>query len=77
MLNIQVEMSSTGAFTPDDVACIRSVFQEIIAEPWFSRSPQRQQDFALCVINAYRRGLDCPDRLRAVCLETAMENFAG
>ncbi len=74
---IQSAMSSTGAFTPDDISCIRNVFEEIVAQPWFSRSPERRQDFALYVINAYRRGLDRPDKLHAFCLEAAMECFAG
>lgn len=77
MQDIQIDMLSTGAFTPDDIVCIRNVFDEITAQPWFSRSPQRRQDFALCVINAYRRGLDCPDRLRTFCFEAAMESYAG
>jgi hypothetical protein len=67
---------AAGVLRPEEFTVVSSVFQEIVSEPWFSRCPDRQQQFAAQLIASYRKGSIEPKELRRVCIEIARERFA-
>lgn len=76
MDNFRSMMSAAGAFTPDEFASLLSVYKQVAAEPWFTRSPERQQAFARHILNSYRSGGQPIEQFRLVCLATAKVAFS-
>jgi hypothetical protein len=69
-------MSSSGIFEPGEFATILAIYKEIAAEPWFTRSPERQQAFARHMLIAYRTGMQSIEEFRLLCRAAARVSFA-
>jgi hypothetical protein len=76
MDNIRSMMSAAGVFAPDEFANVLSVYKEIAAEPWFTRSPEKQQAFARHILNSYRSGTQPIEQFRLSCLAAAKVRFS-
>ena len=68
---------AAGVLLPDDFKTIQRVFSEITDEPWFTACPDRREQFALTVIDAYRLGITDSDELAAHCREIAFQRFGN
>jgi len=66
---------SDGIFAPHDLLIVQSVYEHIVAQPWFSKGAAYRSKFATVVLETYRRGLVMPDELYDVCYAAAMERF--
>jgi hypothetical protein len=75
-MNMNMNTVAAGVLRPDEFTVVSSVFREIVSEPWFSRCPDQQQQFAAQLITSYRKGSIEPRELRRVCIEIARERFA-
>ena len=62
------EMLMSGAFTPQQLAIIQSVYRDIVSQTWFENSLEKQQQLAHFVIEAYRKGITEPEDLRTFCM---------
>jgi len=49
--------ATSGILLPSDFATIHRVFSSIVAEPWFTPSDERRNQFAAEVVDAYRQGI--------------------
>lgn len=67
--------AETGVLTPADFKIIHNVYRKVSAERWFARSADRQEQFALTVIDAYRQGRTDPEELLDYCRDVAMQRF--
>ena len=66
---------SEGIFAPHDLLIVQSVYEHIVAEPWFSKGAAYHSKFARLVLDTYRVGPVTPDKLHEVCWAVAMERF--
>ena len=69
--------SASGILMPDDFDIVHRVFSDIVAEPWFTISSERREQFALSVIDAYRQGHTDPIRLADHCRQVAQREFGN
>lgn len=69
--------SSTGILLPGDFNVVRRIYSEIASEEWFTTSPERREQFAITVIDAYRQGLHDPDELAERCRTVAREQYGN
>jgi len=76
MDNMHSIKASFGIFEPDDFAAIFAIYKEIEAEPWFTRSPEKQQSFARHILIEYRAGTRSIEEFRLICLAAAKVGFA-
>jgi len=76
MDNMLSMKSSSGIFEPVEFATSFAVYKEIAAEPWFTRSPERQQAFARHILIEFRAGTRSFEEFRLICLAAAKVNFA-
>lgn len=60
---------------PQEMELVRSVFKEVTAEPWFSRTASNEKEFAQFVLRAYRDGVADRDRLMTYSREAAALRF--
>jgi len=65
-----------GAFTPEQLAIIQAVYNAVVSEQWFSKSPEKKEQFARFVIKSFRLGLVCPDWLQVYCRVAAEQRFS-
>jgi hypothetical protein len=77
MDNLRSVMSSAGVFEPEEFAIVLDIYKEIAAEPWFSRSPEKRQDFARYILNAYRTGREAVEQFRFNCFAAARMSFSA
>ena len=69
--------TSTGIMLPEDLDLVHQVYSRIAAEPWFTHSNERREQFALSVIHEYRQGNTDPHLLGRRCLEIAQRGFGN
>jgi len=62
---------------PEDFKIIHTVFTDIVAEPWFTRSEDRRQQFAVEIVDAYRQGIVDPLTLTAHCWHIAHQRYGN
>jgi CheY-like chemotaxis protein len=66
-----------GLLKPEEVALLRDIYSRILAEPWFSRRNDRQDEFAKYMLHIYSRGMVVPHKLEALCRTAARAHFAS
>lgn len=67
--------AETGILHPDEFAVVQRVFSEIAAEDWFTSSPDRRNQFAAYILDAYRTGVTDPHNLALQCRSRALVKF--
>jgi hypothetical protein len=69
--------ATTGILLPADVNIVHRIYSQIAAEPWFTSDPDRREQFALFVLDAYRRGYTQPSVLSSHCRDIALREFGN
>jgi hypothetical protein len=69
--------ATSGILMPADVHLIHSTYSEISAEPWFTADPERREQFAMLVIDAYREGRTDPEDLIEYFRNIALQRFGN
>ena len=69
--------ASSGILTPQELQTLSVIFAQIASEPWFTRSEKRQQQFALVLLNTFRKGTTNPVELAAHCRQIAALEFGN
>lgn len=69
--------ATSGILMPADVALVHHVYSEISAEPWFTSDVDKREQFALFVIDAFRRGYINPSELLNHCRDIAHREFGN
>jgi CheY-like chemotaxis protein len=65
-----------GVFQPEEIALMRSIYERIVGNEWFSSSPAKQAEFARYVVGMYGRGMVVPGKLETLCLVAARHRFS-
>jgi hypothetical protein len=68
--------TTEGVFRPKQFDAVKSVYDSVTAEAWFTRSQRRREQFATYLIDAYRNGLTDPFELRTLGRAAARERFS-
>jgi hypothetical protein len=68
---------TSGILMPEEVALVQDVYSKISSEDWFTRSPERREQFAGFVIDLYRRGVHDRDNLVAQSRSEALALFGN
>jgi len=66
---------SNGIFDPVELSAIRAVYDDIIAQPWFSRDPEARKAFARYLLDAYPGGIYRPELDRPILESVAREHY--
>jgi hypothetical protein len=61
---------------PSEVAVVQDVFHQVVAQPWFDRSPKNEHDFAEFVLRSYHEGTSDHGRLLNYCKIAAESRFS-
>lgn len=69
--------SSAGILTPTEFEVVNRVYRQISTQDWFTRSEDKREQFAIYVIDAYRRGMVQPEVLAGHCRQEAMISFGN
>jgi len=67
---------TAGILEPDELQALQSIYNEIVAEPWFDKGDLARQVFASRLLNTYQEGLTDFPRLRRFMILHAAEHFA-
>jgi hypothetical protein len=60
-----------GILRQEDLTIIRNVFDRVTSEPWVSKDPAAQEQFAKYILRMYDRGMCEPEKLFRLCLLAA------
>ena len=60
---------------PEDFKIIHHVFTAIVAEPWFTRSQSRREQFAAEIVDTYRQGVTHREVLQQHCWNIAHQHY--
>jgi CheY-like chemotaxis protein len=63
-------------FQPEEIALMRSIYERIVENPWFSSSPEKRAEFARYVVQMYGRGMVVPGKLETLCMVAARRRFS-
>jgi hypothetical protein len=69
--------ATTGILMPEDFGIIHRVFTDIVAEPWFTRSSERREQFAAEIVDAYRQGMTESAALTEHCWAIARRHYGN
>jgi len=67
----------TGILTPTEFSVVHRIFHDISSEGWFTVSADRREQFALVVMDAYRKGIESPEALARHCRQVALTCFGN
>jgi len=67
---------NNGAFQPEELASLKSIFDEIIQQPWFAKDEAIRLSFARYLIETFPGPTFDPAKHRAV-VETSARMFYG
>lgn len=66
---------TAGILLPADFEVIHQVYADIVAEPWFTTSEKRREQFAAEIVDAYRQGMTKPRDLSDYCWDIAHRHY--
>lgn len=69
--------AEAGILTPVEFQTIRTIYDGIASETWFTRSEERRQQFAAELLDAYHRGVTHPTELAIHAREIAALKFGN
>lgn len=61
---------------PEEFDTIKSVYDSVTSEKWFTPSTRRREQFAAYMLEVYQHGLTDPFELKTLCRAAARERFA-
>lgn len=67
----------SGILTPPEFEAVQAVYTAIAAEPWFTVSGDKREQFALVVLDAYRMGIVSREMLASYCRDVALVEFGN
>lgn len=67
----------SGILTPIEFDVVHRVFSEISSQQWFTVSCDRREQFAVLVMDSYRKGIMDPDTLEEYCRNIAFTKFGN
>lgn len=65
-----------GVLRPEDLSIVRNVYNRVVSEPWVSKEPAAQEQFAKFVLRMYDQGFDDPECLFRCCIIAAKHTLA-
>jgi len=66
----------TGVLFPKELSELYFMFKEICKQPWFSRSPEFQAEFAAFLLRSYSNGMRDLEQLREFVTDVAKACYA-
>ncbi|MCQ4635009.1 hypothetical protein GB927_033635 [Shinella sp. CPCC 100929] len=63
-----------GTFEPEELGALKSLFDEIIAQPWFDKTPQNVESFAKYLFETFPAVHFDPRKHRSI-IETSARMF--
>jgi hypothetical protein len=67
--------AGSGVYQPEELAAMRTVFEEVSSEPWFSRAPEARKAFAKYLLENYPDGSYDPVKHRSAIEDAARKYF--
>lgn len=68
-------VTNKGVFGPEQFDVVKQVYDSVTSEAWFTPSQKRREEFASCLLEAYRNGLTDPFELKTLGRAAARERF--
>jgi hypothetical protein len=65
-----------GVIRPEEFDTIKTVFDSVTSEKWFTPSARRREQFAIYLLEAYQHGLTDPFELKTLGRAAARERFS-
>ncbi|UVC09137.1 hypothetical protein IHQ71_00415 [Rhizobium sp. TH2] len=69
-------MTMQNHLTPDELAMVQRVYNEIVSQDWFHRTDENEEACAIDILHFFHQGMIVESILARICQSAAKEKYS-